>query len=91
MSGREVITFDIPGVGHSALPSRPYRLRGIARLAAAVLDHFGHARADVLGCLMGRRGGPAVRAQLRIALPSPRAVRHCGRCRDAARAPVGGC
>ena len=25
MPEREVITFDIPGVGHSALPNRPYR------------------------------------------------------------------
>jgi poly(3-hydroxyalkanoate) depolymerase len=53
MPEREVITFDIPGVGHSAMPSRPYRMRGIARLAAAVLDHFGHARADVLGVSWG--------------------------------------
>ena len=53
MPGREVITFDIPGVGHSALPSRPYRLRGIARLAAAVLDHYGHLQADVLGVSWG--------------------------------------
>jgi poly(3-hydroxyalkanoate) depolymerase len=50
---REVITFDIPGVGGSALPPRPYRLRGIARLAAALLDRYGHARADVLGVSWG--------------------------------------
>jgi pimeloyl-ACP methyl ester carboxylesterase len=31
MPGREVITFDVPGVGHSALPSRPYRLARQAR------------------------------------------------------------
>ena len=37
MPEREVITFDVPGVGHSAMPARPYRMRGIARLAAAVL------------------------------------------------------
>jgi poly(3-hydroxyalkanoate) depolymerase len=53
MPGREIVTFDIPGVGHSALPSRPYRLRGVARLAAAVLDHFGHRDADVLGVSWG--------------------------------------
>jgi poly(3-hydroxyalkanoate) depolymerase len=53
MPEREVITFDIPGVGHSALPNRPYRMPGIARLAAAVLDHYGHARADVLGISWG--------------------------------------
>ena len=53
MPGREVITFDVPGVGHSALPSRPYRLRYIARLAAALLDRYGHAQADVLGVSWG--------------------------------------
>lgn len=53
MPEREVITFDVPGVGHSAMPARPYRMRGIARLAAAVLDHFGHAQADVLGVSWG--------------------------------------
>jgi poly(3-hydroxyalkanoate) depolymerase len=53
MPGREVITFDVPGVGHSALPSRPYRLRCIARLAGALLDRYGHARADVLGVSWG--------------------------------------
>jgi poly(3-hydroxyalkanoate) depolymerase len=53
MTGREVITFDVPGVGHSAMPSRPYRMRAIARLAAGVLDHFDHAQADVLGVSWG--------------------------------------
>jgi poly(3-hydroxyalkanoate) depolymerase len=53
MPGREMITFDVPGVGHSQLPPIPYRLSGIARLAAAVLDHFGRARADVLGVSWG--------------------------------------
>ncbi len=50
---RELIAFDIPGVGHSPMPHRPYRLGGIARLAAAVLDHFGHARCDALGVSWG--------------------------------------
>lgn len=54
---REIITFDIPGVGHSPLPALPYRLTGVARLAAAVLDHYGHARCDVLGISWG--GGAA--------------------------------
>ena len=57
ISGREVITFDIPGVGHSPLPARPYRLEGIARLAAEVLDRHGHQRCDVLGLSWG--GGVA--------------------------------
>jgi poly(3-hydroxyalkanoate) depolymerase len=49
----EVIVFDLPGVGHSPLPRWPYRLRGIARLAARVLDHFGHQRCDTLGVSWG--------------------------------------
>ncbi|MBU6259726.1 MAG: poly(3-hydroxyalkanoate) depolymerase [Burkholderiales bacterium] len=53
MPGREVITFDIPGVGHSPLPARPYRMKGVAGLAAGVLDHYGHAQADVLGVSWG--------------------------------------
>jgi poly(3-hydroxyalkanoate) depolymerase len=53
LAGREVITFDIPGVGHSPLPRRPYRLRNIAGLAARVLDHFGHARCDAMGVSWG--------------------------------------
>ena len=54
MPAREVITFDIPGVGQSALPSRrPYRMRHVARLAAALLDRYGHAQADVLGVSWG--------------------------------------
>ncbi|MFO1285855.1 MAG: poly(3-hydroxyalkanoate) depolymerase [Rubrivivax sp.] len=57
MPEREVITFDIPGVGHSPLPALPYRMKGIARLAAGVLDHYGHAQADVLGISWG--GGVA--------------------------------
>lgn len=53
MPQREVITFDIPGVGHSPLPRRPYRLGGVARLTAGVLDHYGHRQCDVLGVSWG--------------------------------------
>jgi poly(3-hydroxyoctanoate) depolymerase len=53
MPGRELITFDIPGVGHSPLPRRPYRLKGIVALTARVLDHFGHHRCDVMGLSWG--------------------------------------
>jgi poly(3-hydroxyalkanoate) depolymerase len=50
---RELVVFDLPGVGHSPLPRRPYRMRGIARLAAQVLDHLGHRRCDALGVSWG--------------------------------------
>jgi poly(3-hydroxyalkanoate) depolymerase len=53
MPTRELITFDVPGVGHSQLPGVPYRLPGLARLAAGILDHFGHAQADVFGVSWG--------------------------------------
>jgi poly(3-hydroxyalkanoate) depolymerase len=53
LAGREVITFDVPGVGHSLLPSLPYRLPGISRIAAAVLDHYGHDACDALGVSWG--------------------------------------
>ena len=53
MPQREIVTFDIPGVGHSPLPVLPYRLNGIAGLATQVLDHFGQTQADVLGVSWG--------------------------------------
>ena len=53
MPTREVITFDVPGVGHSPSPDLPYRLTGIAHLAGRVLDHFGHDQADILGVSWG--------------------------------------
>jgi poly(3-hydroxyoctanoate) depolymerase len=53
MPRREVITFDIPGVGLSPPPTLPYRLTGITRLATRVLDHYGHAQTDVLGVSWG--------------------------------------
>lgn len=53
LAEREVITFDIPGVGHSLMPSRPYRLRDIAKLASRLLGQLGHTEADVLGVSWG--------------------------------------
>ena len=53
LSEREVITFDIPGVGQSEMPKLPYRLRDVVRIATGVLDQFGHQNADVLGVSWG--------------------------------------
>ena len=53
MPRRELITFDVPGVGHSPLPRRPYRLSDLARLAAGVLESYAHRRCDVLGVSWG--------------------------------------
>jgi len=53
----EVIRFDVPGVGGSPLPGRPYRFTGLCRLMAHLLTALGHDQADVLGISWG--GGVA--------------------------------
>lgn len=53
LAERAVITFDIPGVGHSQMPSRPYRLSDIAKLASRMLDQLGYREVDVLGVSWG--------------------------------------
>jgi len=49
----EVIRFDVPGVGGSPLPGRPYRFRTLARLLTGLLDELGHDSADILGISWG--------------------------------------
>ncbi|ROZ75083.1 poly(3-hydroxyalkanoate) depolymerase [Ramlibacter sp. WS9] len=54
LDGVATITFDVPGSGQSEPGLKPYRLRGLARLAARVLDETGHTgRVDVLGVSWG--------------------------------------
>ena len=48
-----VIRFDVPGVGGSPLPSRPYRFGGLVRLLDLVLDQLGYDRIDMLGVSWG--------------------------------------
>ncbi len=50
---REIIRFDLPGIGGSPLPLLPYHLSTLPPLLAGLLDHFGHAQADVLGMSWG--------------------------------------
>ena len=52
-SSIEVIRFDVPGVGGSPLPRRPYRLSTLARLLARLLDQLGYLTVDVLGVSWG--------------------------------------
>jgi poly(3-hydroxyalkanoate) depolymerase len=52
-----VIRFDVPGVGGSPLPRRPYRFGGLCRLIAQLLSVLGHSPVDVLGISWG--GGVA--------------------------------
>jgi poly(3-hydroxyalkanoate) depolymerase len=49
----EVIRFDVPGVGGSPVPPRPYRFSWLARLLTGLLDELGHERADILGISWG--------------------------------------
>ena len=53
----EVIRFDPPGVGGSALPPGPYRFSGLCRLIARMLTELGYGQVDVLGISWG--GGVA--------------------------------
>lgn len=63
--GRPVVRFDVPGIGGSPLPWVPLTMSGLAGLLAALLDHLGYGRADVLGLSWG--GGIA--QQFAIAHP----------------------
>ena len=67
---RAIIRFDLPGIGGSPPPSVPYHLALLPSLLAGMLDHLGHARADVLGISWG--GGLAQQ----FALARPRRVRR---------------
>ncbi len=53
MGDAAIITFDIPGVGHSALPRWPYRPRGMAKLASDIVQALGYAEVDVIGVSWG--------------------------------------
>ncbi|HEY5988997.1 MAG TPA: poly(3-hydroxyalkanoate) depolymerase [Streptosporangiaceae bacterium] len=61
--GREIIRFDLPGIGGSPLPPVPYHLATLGPLLAGLLDQLGHERADVLGISWG--GGLAQQFALR--------------------------
>lgn len=48
-----VILFDIPGVGGSPRPSRPFRFSDLAMTMVQLLHHLGHDEADVFGVSWG--------------------------------------
>jgi len=56
-TGRDIITFDMPGVGGSPDPVMPYRPWWVAKAAKQILTENGYDRVDVLGVSWG--GGPA--------------------------------
>jgi len=54
LDGVETIIFDIPGIGGSPLPPRPYRLSHLTHLAEGLLAKLGYSeQVDVLGISWG--------------------------------------
>lgn len=53
LSGREVITFDLPGLGGSAPYTRFYRLAEMADVAAQIVRDLGYEEVDVMGVSWG--------------------------------------
>jgi poly(3-hydroxyalkanoate) depolymerase len=53
MPERDILTFDMPGVGGSPAPKLPYRAWMMARAAATLLDRRGYDIADVMGVSWG--------------------------------------
>jgi poly(3-hydroxyalkanoate) depolymerase len=80
------IIFDMPGIGGSPLPKRPYRPSTIARLGARLVSDLGYPRVDVAGVSWG--GGiaqqfghqyPQLCRRLVLAATSPGAIMIPGR------------
>jgi poly(3-hydroxyalkanoate) depolymerase len=80
------IIFDMPGIGGSPLPTRPYRPSSISRLAARLLAKLGYEKVDVAGVSWG--GGiaqqfahqyPRICRRLVLAATSPGAIMAPGR------------
>src|SRR5258708_26784421 len=69
---REVVRFDMPGIGGSPAPVVPYHLWTLAPLLSGLLDQLGHQQADVLGVSWG--GGLAHQFAVRCPSPVPRLV-----------------
>lgn len=69
LAGRDLITFDIPGLGGSTKPLIPIRLKGLAVLTEKLLDHFQVDSVDIMGVSWGGF------------LAQEFARRHQGRCR----------
>ncbi len=57
IADRDIVTFDMPGVGGSPPPRLPYRPWMIARMTMRLLDHLGYDKVDVMGVSWG--GGMA--------------------------------
>ena len=60
---RQVIAVELQGFGHTADIDRPFRYEHFADDIAALIEHLGHAQADVLGYSLG--GGVALQTAIR--------------------------
>jgi poly(3-hydroxyalkanoate) depolymerase len=49
----EVIRFDAPGIGGSALPEVPYRFRSLSNLLGRMVRELGYDKVDILGISWG--------------------------------------
>ncbi len=86
MAEREILIFDVPGVGRSQMSWRPRRFSGLARLARKLLDRLGYQVVDVIGVSWGgalaqqfARQYPDRCRRLVLAATSPGAVMVPGR------------
>ena len=53
MPDKEIVIFDVPGVGRSEMSWRPRRFSGLARLARKLPDRLGYREVDVIGVSWG--------------------------------------
>ena len=53
MPEKEIVIFDVPGVGRSQMSWRPRRFSGLARLANKLLTRLGYQQVDVIGVSWG--------------------------------------
>jgi poly(3-hydroxyalkanoate) depolymerase len=53
LSNRDVVTFDMPGIGGSPEPTLPYRPWMMARIADKLMDDLGYDKIDVMGVSWG--------------------------------------
>jgi poly(3-hydroxyalkanoate) depolymerase len=86
MPEKEIVIFDVPGVGRSEMSWRPRRFSGLARLANKLLDRLGYQKVDVIGVSWGgalaqqfARQYPERCRRLILAATSPGAIMVPGR------------
>jgi poly(3-hydroxyalkanoate) depolymerase len=53
LAARDIVTFDMPGIGGSPRPTVPYRAWMMARIADRLMSDFGYGDIDVMGVSWG--------------------------------------